>query len=77
MSDEKRTRHLTLGVFFVKAETSWNEAALIFEDRTGVTAPRKVTVLIDRPSDIAYIRERLDNIEAAWRKELDAIKVSP
>lgn len=77
MADEKRQVHVKLGVFYCVAQTSWNSSALIFEDRTGDVAPRKVTLLIERPSDIAYIRERLDNIEAAWRKELDNIKVTP
>ncbi len=77
MTDEKRKVHVKLGIFHCVAQTSWSSAALIFEDRTGDVAPRKVTLQIERPSDIAYIRERLDNIEDAWRKELDCIKVNP
>lgn len=74
MSDEKRLVHTTVGVFYCTATTSWSNAALVFEDNTGDKAPRKVTIKIDRPSDISYIRERLQNIEDGWKKELESLK---
>jgi len=70
---EKRKVHTTVGVYFCVAQTGWAKSALIFEDNTGGVAPRKVTITIDRPSDVAYIRERLQNIEDAWKKELEAL----
>lgn len=76
-TQEKRVRHLSLRVFYCKAQTSWNESALVFEDNTGDGAQKKVTLVIERPSDIAYIRERLQDVENAWRKELDTLKVQP
>lgn len=75
-STEKRLRTLTLCVVSVNAQTSWRDAALIFEDQSGDMAPRKVILKIEHPGDIAYIRENLDNIEAAWRKALDSIKAA-
>ena len=74
--NDKRPVKMTLGVFYITVSTGWANSALIIEDNTGDVAPRKVRLVIDRPSDIAYIRERLDMIEAAWRKELDTLRAS-
>lgn len=71
---EKRLVHTTIGIFHCVAQTSWDRAALVLTDQSGDKAPRKVTIMIERPSDISYIRERLQNIEDAWRKELEAAK---
>lgn len=75
-SAEKRVVKLTMGVHYASVSTGWNRSALILEDNSGDVAPRKVTLRIERPSDIEYIRERLQQIEDAWRKELDSLKVS-
>jgi uncharacterized membrane protein len=75
-SAEKRVVKVTLGVFYATVSTGWNQSALILEDNSGDVAPRKVTLRIERPSDIEYIRERLQQIEDAWRKELDSLKVT-
>lgn len=72
--DEKRTVKVKVGVYFIEAETGWNRSALIIKDHSGDLAPREVTLRIDQPSDISYIRERLQDIENGWRKELDALK---
>lgn len=74
MADEKRQVHVKLAVVMCTAQTSWDDAALIFQDQTGDLAPRKVTLRIERPSDISYIRERLQDIENAWRRELDTLR---
>lgn len=74
LTAEKRTVHVTLGVFHCVAMTSWTGAALVFTDQSGDKAPRKVTLRIERPSDLSYIRERLQNIEDAWRKEIEQAK---
>lgn len=79
MSDrtaEKRVVKVTMGVFYATVSTGWNNSALILEDNSGDVAPRRVTLRIDRPSDIEYIRERLKQIEDAWRKELDSLRVT-
>lgn len=77
LTAEKRIHKMQIGVFYATVSTSWNNSALILEDSTGDVAPRKVTIRIERPSDIAYLRERLDQIEEAWQKELAALKVTP
>ena len=77
MNTEKRARHLTVKVFYCASQVDWVDAALIFQDSSGGGAPRKVTIKIERPADIAYIRERLQDIEDGWRKSLDALKVMP
>lgn len=73
--DEKRTVKVKVGVYFIEAKTGWNRSALIIRDQSGDVAPREVTLRIDQPSDIEYIRAKLDEIEVGWRKELDAIRV--
>jgi hypothetical protein len=73
--NDKRTVHVKLRVFNITAHTSWSSSALIMSDASGEAAPRKVTLVIERPSDIEYIRERLDQIEMSWRKELDRIRL--
>lgn len=74
LSAEKRLRHVSIRVFHCVAQTGWSSSALIFTDQSGDIAPRKVTLKIDSPSDISYIRERLQNIEDAWRKEIETAK---
>lgn len=76
MSKEKRPVKVTLGVFCATVSTGWNNSALILQDNSGDVAPRKVTLKIERPGDIEYIRERLKIIEDAWRKELDTVRVA-
>jgi hypothetical protein len=72
--DEKRVVKVKVGVYFIEAHTGWNRSFLKIIDQSGDLARREVTLKIDQPSDIAYIRERLTDIENAWRKELDALK---
>lgn len=76
MTAEKRVVKVTMGVFYATTTTSWNDAALILEDNSGDVAPRKVTLRIGRPADIEYIREKLKEIEDAWRRELDSLRVA-
>lgn len=68
--DEKRTVKVTVGVYFIEAKTGWSNAHLKIIDQSGDRAPREVTLLIESPIDVAYIRERLDDIEKGWHKEL-------
>jgi hypothetical protein len=75
--DEKRTVKVKVRAYFIEAKTGWNRSALIIKDQSGDAAPREVTLRIETPSDIEYIRQRLDEIEVGWRKELDAIRVRP
>lgn len=71
---DKRVRTMQVEVFYATVSTGWNTSALILEDNSGDTAPRKVTIHIRQPSDIAYLRERLDQIETAWQKALGQLK---
>ena len=73
---DKRVVKVTMKVFIATVSTGWNQSALILEDNSGDVAPRRVTLKIERPLDIEYIREGLKQIEDAWRKELDSLKVS-
>lgn len=75
--NEKRRVRVKLGVYHIIASTGWANSELIIEDNTGDVAPRTVHLVIDRPSDLQYIRARLDQIEEAWHKQLAAIKVTP
>lgn len=72
MSAEKRTVKVNIRVFYATVRTGWSTSALILEDNSGDIAPRKVTLQIESPSDIAYLRERLNQIEEAWQKQLNA-----
>lgn len=74
---EKREVRVTLGVSWADVSTGWNRSSITFVDQSGDQARRRVTLKIERPMDIEYIRERLTMIEAAWRKELDTLKVTP
>ena len=62
-------------VYIIHAKTSWAESRLVFEDSSGADT-KEVHIMIDRPGDVAYIREKLNEIEASWRRQLDGIKVS-
>jgi hypothetical protein len=73
--EKKRTVKVRIGVFYATVSTGWNSAKLILSDSSGDVAPRQVTIDIERPSDLSYIRGWLDQIEEAWQKELDANKV--
>lgn len=72
--DEKRTVKVSLGVHWIEAKTGWNRSALLIVDDSGDKARREITLAIATPNELSYIRERLKDIEDAWRKELDAIK---
>jgi hypothetical protein len=74
---DKRQVKVTLGVFYITARTGWNSAALLISDSSGDKAPRLVTLEVSGPSDLSYIRERLDNIEDGWRKELAQYSANP
>ena len=76
LPDEKRLVHVKLCVVECSALTGWSTAALVFTDQSGDKAPRKVTLQIEHPNDIAYIRERLNDIETSWRRSLDSLKVT-
>ena len=73
----KRRRTMTIKCNFVKARKSWANSALIIEDCPVGRSQQRVTVLITRPGDIAYLRERLQEIEDGWRAQLEGIKVTP
>ena len=74
--NEKRPVKVKLGLHMATVTTGWASSSITFSDQSGDVAPRIVTLLIERPSDIDYIRERLTQIETAWRKELDALRAS-
>jgi hypothetical protein len=62
-------RTQTVGVFHAYIRKSWAASALIFEDTRDDQAKR-VVIEIDSPYDVAYIRERLNEIEAEWKRQL-------
>jgi hypothetical protein len=64
-----KTRTMTLGVFVVDARKSWGKAALVFVDSRN-DIRRKAVIEITGPSDLNYLRERLDEIENDWKKRL-------
>jgi hypothetical protein len=74
VTKEKRKVKVTVGIYYIEARYSWSAPALIIKDQTGDTAPREVVIEFDRPGDISYFRERLQDIENGWRKELDSLK---
>lgn len=63
----------------MKVETSWSDAKIrVQEYRSGVIGPAKECVILIRtPWDVKYIRERLDEVEAYWVKQLADIAVTP
>jgi hypothetical protein len=72
--NEKRPVKVKIGVYFCEVTTTWNNSTLKFIDQTGDQAKRIVTIEIERPGDISYIREQLAKIESSWRVELDSLK---
>lgn len=68
----------TVSIDDVIVTHSWMSAALrVQEFKSGVTGPAKECVIkIREPSDIGYLRDRLDQIEAHWRRELDRYSVA-
>lgn len=74
--DEKRTVKTKVGVYYIEAHTGWNSSFLKIIDHRVDLARREVTLLISKPSDIDYIRDKLNDIETAWHKELDSIQAS-
>ena len=70
----KRRRTMTIKCTSVNARRSWANSALILEDWPDGRPKQRVTILITRPGDIAYLRKRLQEIENGWRAQLEAIK---
>lgn len=63
----------TVQIDDVTVTTSWMNAAIrVQEFKSGIIGPAKECVIkIREPSDLSYLRDRLDEIEAHWRKELE------
>lgn len=70
---QPKQRTMTVGVYHCEVYKSWGALTIAFVDNRGEQR-RKVVIEIERPCDIAYIRERLDEIEQFWRSELESIK---
>lgn len=67
-----KTRTMKLKIENIECSTGWASSALTFIDYRGENEmPRKVILAIEDPSDVRYIRRRLDEIEAYWRKTLE------
>lgn len=68
-----KTRHMRLQVKVIEVQTGWKSSALLMTDASLGKPTKKVTLEIESPSDIAYIRERLSEIEESWRRQLRAL----
>lgn len=64
-----RTRTQTVKVGWIDTTTGWSDASLTVIDTTSGER-RRNRILLRSPYDLRAIRKRLEEIEAAWRKEL-------
>lgn len=72
-----RVRTMRMSVHDIKVQERWSSSTLTLTQYVDQSTVKRVTIEIERPDDIAYLRHQLDKIEASWRASLDAIKVRP
>lgn len=65
-----KTRSMAIRLGSLEVSTSWANSTLTFVDYRNAAITRKVILSIEDPGDIEYIRDRLSEIEAYWRKRL-------
>lgn len=67
---KEKEQKVTLDIAMVEVNPSWNLSTLTFTSwRNDIK--RVAVVQFREPSDVRYVRERLDEIEAHWQKTLD------
>lgn len=71
---KQRTRSMRLAVHEAKKEGTWGDTKLVLIDYGNRDSTKRVTIDIYGPTDIRYLREKLDQIEAYWRQCLDNLK---
>lgn len=65
-----KEQKVTVDIALVEAKPDWTRSTLTFSSwRNDIK--RVAVIEIREPSDVRYIRERLDEIEAHWQKTLD------
>jgi hypothetical protein len=68
-----KKRTLTVQLDDMKVNTGWSDSEIRFQEyRSGCIGPQKECVVkLRSPSDVSYIRDRLDEVEAYWRKQIE------
>lgn len=64
----EKVRRLTVGIAQATARKGWSDATLVI-DQYGPDR-RQAVIKIDNPGTLAYVRERLNEIEQGWRQAL-------
>ena len=65
-----KKRKLTVKIHDTSIDKSWSNSALhVVEYGTG-GVNKEVVIKIDEPSDLSYLRDRLNEIEAYWKGRL-------
>jgi len=71
MSD--KVQKVTVGIGIVEANPGWLKSTLTFSAYRN-DIQRVAVIEIREPYELRYIRERLDEIEAHWHKQLERLK---
>jgi len=71
MAKQMNKHSITIKIHDVRLEKGWSDSKLLIEQYgEGIGYWKRATILIESPSDLSYIRERLDEIEAYWKSRL-------
>lgn len=70
---KRKRQTITVAISQIEVSTAWGASKLTVDDNCARKAKRAI-IVIERPSDIVYLREHLNKIEAFWRAELDTLK---
>lgn len=64
-----RTRRTRMPIWMVEAKPAWGSSEIVLTHVVG-DERKEVIIAISSPSDLNYLRERLDKLDAFWREEL-------
>ena len=71
MTEKAKTRTLTIKIHDVSLDKRWFGSRISFMEYGDKIGPAKKAVLIlDDPSDVGYIRDKLDDLENYWKSRL-------
>jgi hypothetical protein len=64
-----RPRRTRIATHLVQADARWSDSTLLFRQWDG-KGWQEVIITISNPSELRYVRGRLNEIEQGWRKQL-------
>ena len=74
MSSKKpKIRRTRIDLVVCETKADWHASTLTFKDYS-LTNPKEVVITIREPYELAYIREKLNEIVAHWAKLLKGVQ---